>query len=108
MPANVVAKEREKGKRYASTLVGGADHLRRWLPEANLVWVMGHLASNAVANATPAFAKQERKISMPPYPGPIAADPRFFVSEYLTWRTEATATSFAASFKRFAQEQRAL
>jgi hypothetical protein len=108
MPANVVAKEREKAKRYASTLVGGADHLRRWLSEANLVWVMGHLASNAVAKATPAFAKQERKISMPPYPGPIAADSRFFVSEYLTWCTEAKATSFAASFKRFAQERRAL
>src|SRR5689334_22520080 len=38
LPANIVAKERERAKRYGSTLVGGADHLRRRLSEANVVW----------------------------------------------------------------------
>jgi len=66
---------------------------------------MGHLASNAVANATPEFPKQRRKISMPPYPGEIAPDSRFFVSEYLSWRTEDEASAFAAAFKRFAGDR---
>ena len=39
---------------------------------------------------------------MPLYPGEIASASRFFVSEYLTWRTEADASAFAESFKRFA------
>jgi hypothetical protein len=66
---------------------------------------MGHLASNAVANTLAEFPKQRRKISMPPYPGEIARDSRFFVSEYLSWRTEAKALEFAEAFKRFAQER---
>jgi hypothetical protein len=32
-----------------------------------IVWVMGHLASNAVANATPDFPKERCKISQSPY-----------------------------------------
>jgi len=69
------------------------------------VWVMGHLASNAVANASAEFPKQRRKISMPPYSGEIARDSRFFVSQYLSWRTEAEASAFAEAFKHFAQER---
>jgi hypothetical protein len=103
LPSKVVKSEQEKAKRYASQRVGTASHLRRCLPQARVVWVMGHLASNAVANSTAEFPKQRRKISMPPYPRAISDDSRFFVSEYLTWRTEAKAAVFAESFKRFAQ-----
>jgi hypothetical protein len=101
----VVSFERQKATRYASRRVGNADHLRPWLDQARVVWVMGHLASNAVANASAEFPKQRRKISMPPYPGEIARDSRFFVSEYLSWRTEARALAFAEAFKRFAQDR---
>lgn len=103
LPSKVVRSEGEKATRYASRRVGDAGHLRGSLAQARVVWVMGHLASNAVANASAEFPKQRRKISMPPYPGEIARDSRFFVSEYLSWRTEAKASVFAESFKRFAQ-----
>ena len=42
---------------------------------------------------------------MPPYPSEIARDSRFFVSEYLSWRTEVKAPAFAEALKRFAQER---
>lgn len=102
LPPKIVGVEREKAKRYASLRAENIDHLRSWLAQARVVWVMGHLASNAVANATSEFPKQKRKISMPPYPGEVALDSRFFVSEYLSWRTEEKAALFFEAFKRFA------
>ena len=105
LPSKVVKFERQKATRYASRRVANADHLRSWLAQARVVWVMGHIASNAVANASAEFPKQRRKISMPPYPGEIARGSRFFVSEYLSWRTEAEASTFAEGFKRFAKER---
>ncbi len=105
LPSKVVKFERQKATRYASRRVENADHLRPWLAQARVVWVMGHLASNAVANATAEFPRQRRKISMPPYPAEIAPGSRFFVSAYLSWRTEAAASAFAESFKRFARER---
>lgn len=105
LSSKVVRSEREKATRYASRRVGNADHLRPYLGQARVVWVMGHLASNAAASASAEFPKQRRKISMPPYAGEIARDSRFFVSEYLSWRTEAEASMFAESFKRFARER---
>jgi len=103
LSSEVVKSEREKAKRYASTRVDTAAHLLRWLSRAQVVWVMGHLASNAVANATAEFPKQRRRISRSPYPGEAGPDSRFFVWEYLSWRTEAHASAFAESFKRFAR-----
>lgn len=105
LSSEVVASEREKAKRYASRRVEKADHLRSWLVQARVVWVMGHLASNAVANVTPEFPRQKRKISMSPYPGEIGHDSRFFLSEYLSWRTQAKASAFAQAFERFAQKR---
>ena len=101
----IVSSERQKAMRYASRRVRNADHLPQWLSQSRVVWVMGHLASNAVANASAEFPKQRRNISMPPYPSEIARDSRFFVSEYLSWRTEAKASAFAEAFKRFVQER---
>jgi hypothetical protein len=59
----------------------------------------------AVANATTEFSRQRRKISMSPYPAEIRPNSLFFVSEYLTWRSEAHASAFAESFKRFAEQR---
>jgi len=108
LPSGVVGAEREKAKRYASQRVENPEHLQRWLARAPVVWVMGHIASNAVANATTDFPKQRRKISMPPYPGEVAPGSKFFLSEYLTWRTEAKASAFAKGFRRFGGESRVL
>jgi hypothetical protein len=105
LSSDVVSSERERAMRYTSPRVKNTSHLQPWLAQARAVWVMGHLASNAVANATTEFPKQRRRISMPPYPGEIARSSRFFVSEYLSWRTEAKAPAFAEAFRRFAGER---
>ena len=105
---DIVSAERQRAMRYTSCRVESPVHLQRWIAEAKVVWVMGHLASNAVANATADFPKARRRISKPPYPGPIAACSRFFVSEYLTWRTEAQAPRFCEVFRRFASAKMAI
>jgi hypothetical protein len=66
---------------------------------------MGHLASNAVGNATGDFPKQRRRISQPPYPARIAPCSKFFLSEYLSWRTESEAPRFCETFGGFAREK---
>ena len=105
LASRVINVERQKAMRYASHLVEDPAHLRVRLAEAKTVWVMGHLASNAVANATAEFPKERRRISGPPYPGRIRACSRFFLSEYLSWRTESEAPRFCEAFERFAHEK---
>lgn len=105
LSSRIVGAGRQRAMRYASRRVEDAVYLRPWLTQTALVWVMGHLASNAVANATAEFPRQRRKISMPPYPGMIAPNSRLFLSEYLAWRNEAKAPSFCGAFGRFARER---
>lgn len=45
LPADVVARERQRAMRYASMRVAQADHLRSRIGAAQAVWVMGHLAN---------------------------------------------------------------
>ena len=90
MPPVYIRHERETAMRYKAKLVQNPEHLRETLDRARIVWVMGHLACNAVANLTDAFLQKPRKISKPPYPKPDPTpDSRFFVSEYLTWRRKS-------------------
>jgi len=105
LPSRVINAERQKAMRYSSRRVEDPAHLQPWLAEARTVWVMGHLASSAVANADVGFPKQRRRISQTPYPGRIAPCSRFFLSEYLSWRTESEAPSFCEAFGRFAREK---
>jgi hypothetical protein len=105
LASSVIDAERQRATRYSSRLVDNPAHLRDRLAEARTVWVMGHFASNAVANASPDFPKQRRQLSRPPYPGKLRAGSRFFVSEYLSWRTEAGAPRFCEAFERFADEK---
>jgi hypothetical protein len=91
--------------RYRCHRVKAPVHLRKCLATAKVVWVMGHLASNAVSNVTPDFLQQRRRISLPPFPGSIAPGSRFFLSEYLSWRTESEASRFCEAFRRFALER---
>ena len=107
LPSSVIKRESQKAMRYASRLVENPAHLRDRVAEARTVWVMGHFASNAVANASPAFPKQRRQLSRPPYPGRLRACSKFFLSEYLSWRTEADAPRFCEAFESFVREKAA-
>ena len=102
LDSNTVSIERRKAMRYRCRRVECPAHLEKWLATAKMVWIMGHLASNAVGNATPDFPRQRRWISRPPFPGSIAPGSRFFLSEYLSWRTESEASRFCEAFRRFA------
>jgi hypothetical protein len=64
---------------------------------------MGHVASNAVANAVADFPKEPRKISQPPYPGPIAPGSRYFVSEYFHRFNQKETPAIFEAFTRFAR-----
>jgi hypothetical protein len=108
LDSDTVSAERQKAIRYASRRVEDPVHLRSWLAKARMVWVMGHLASNAVGNATSEFPRQRRRISLPPFPASSASGSRFFLSEYLSWRTESKASRFCEAFGRFARERAAL
>lgn len=105
LDSDTVGVERQRATRYRCRRVEDPAHLRARIGTASVVWVMGHLASNAVANATPEFPRQRRRISMPPFPGSIAPGSRFFLSEYLRWRTESEGSRFCEAFRQFAQER---
>ena len=101
MPAPVVHGEL-KANRYGSERAAHPLHLIPLLKQARLVWVMGHVASNAVANAAADFPKEPRKISQPPYPGPIAPGSRHFVSEYFHRFNKKETPEIVAAFASFA------
>lgn len=105
LDSDTVSTERQKAMRYRCRYVEAPVHLGTWLATAKVVWVMGHLASNAVGNATTDFPRQRRRISRPPFPGSIAPGSRFFLSEYLSWRTESKASLLCKAFLEFAREK---
>lgn len=96
-------KERGPAMRYASSRVQRPAHLLAPLSQAPIVWVMGHLANNAVANLNEDFPKEKRKISCDPFPGESAPGSRFFVSEYLNRWNKKHWTEICAAFVRFAR-----
>jgi hypothetical protein len=67
-----------------------------------VVWVMGHLANNGIANACSELSKNRRRISLPPYPGEAEPGSRFFISEYFTWRNENKTLAICEAFAAFA------
>jgi hypothetical protein len=105
LPSSVVKEERLKAQRYASERTAATAHLGPLLKQAPLVWVMGHVASNAVVNATPDFPKERRKISKPPYPGPAAPGARFFVSEYFHRFNKRETPAIFQAFAEFARSK---
>jgi hypothetical protein len=104
VPSSTVSQERLKANRYASERLANPVHLVPPLAQAKIIWVMGHVASNAVANATPDFPKERRKISQAPYPGPIARGSQFFVSEYFHRFNRRETPAIFAAFLRFARQ----
>lgn len=102
LPKEIVKKERDAAKRHKAKRVQNPEHLREHLACAPIVWVMGHLACNAVANITDEFPKKRRGISSRPYPGGDKPNSRFFVSEYLTWRNKNEWERICSAFAQFA------
>lgn len=105
LPSALVSAERQKAIRYASPRVENPTHLAPWLTKAAVVWVMGHLASNAVANVTTEFPRLPRKISMTPFPAEVQPSSRLFISEYIAWRNEKKAPDLCEAFKQFSRRR---
>jgi hypothetical protein len=103
LPSSTVSEERTRANRYASERAANPAHLVPSLNKARLVWAMGHVACNAVANASADFPKERRKISQSPYPGPIAPGSRYFVSEYFHRFNKKETPEIFAAFARFAR-----
>lgn len=98
---SAVNLERRRAMTYKSSRVDGSFHLESSVKQATVIWVMGHLASNAVANVTLEFPKSKRRISKNPFPCGISTSTRFFVSEYITWRNQKRANEFCEAFRIF-------
>ncbi len=96
-----VKRERQAAQRYKAARVQKPEHLRQALDHAPIVWVMGHLACNAVANLTDAFPREKRKIASNPYPCPI--NEKFFISEYLRWGNKEDWPRICSTFAQFAR-----
>lgn len=99
-----VKKERVSAQRFKSQRVQTPTHLLPTVMEAPIVWVMGHLARNAIANLIRDFPREKRPISRPPFPGEIVPGSRYFLSEYLNprWNKNRWPQIFAA-FLEFAK-----
>lgn len=107
---NEVKTEHRVAKLYNSARVGRASHLVPRLSQSSTVWVMGHIASNAVANATEIssadiFPKEQRLISKAPYPCELSPSSRFFISEYFSRWNQRDAQTICEAFARFARRR---
>jgi len=97
--------EHRAARKYGSTRVENPAHLGELLSQTAIVWVMGHIASNAVANLCVSFRKEPRCVSKPPFPGELNAGSKFFISEYLTRWHQCESSRICSAFKRFAVER---
>ncbi len=59
---------------------------------------MGYLASQAMATQITDFVYARPRLSQSPYPGPVEPGSRYFVLEYLSWRSEQKADAICAAF----------
>lgn len=105
LPREVVEAERRAARRYASERVKHPAHLEGAIAQASAVWVMGHIASNAVANTCKTFPKTPRLISKPPYPGELSPNSKFFLSRYLTWCDDVEVSRICQAFAQFARKR---
>lgn len=110
LPRNEVEIEHRAAKLYKSRRIGSASHLVPLLTQSSTVWVMGHIASNAVATATEIstadiFPKEQRLISKAPYPCELAPGSRFFLSEYFSRWNQRDAQRICEAFARFAHSR---
>ena len=77
IPMKIVKRDRELAKRYHSQLLTPQMHLARLIKSFDLVWVMGHMARNAVANL--GLISADRRNLIPAY----TETRRFFISPYV-------------------------
>jgi hypothetical protein len=100
-PLDDVTTDRRLARTYASRRANAAAHLTPLIRKASSVWVMGHVARNAVAAAWPGFPRERGDIARAPYPGPLPAAPTFFVSRYLTRTPAAELEAIVGAFTGF-------
>jgi hypothetical protein len=83
MPFGRVEAYRRSADRPMPGLPGNAEHLRPFVAEARIVWVMGRIARKAVGCVAEDFQVERDLISKPPYPCRLKGT-KYFVSRYLT------------------------
>jgi hypothetical protein len=101
LPLSTVARERSRASRFRSRLVERPFHLRDLISRAERVWVMGHIARNAVRNLGVELPKQ---VALDP--PSVALDGRTFVSRYLNHLPPRERLRICADFKRFFESRR--
>ena len=77
IPMKNVKHDRQRAKKYQSELVGKQNHLARLIESFDVVWVMGHMAGNAVANL--GLITADTRSLIPAY----TEGRRFFISPYV-------------------------
>jgi hypothetical protein len=98
LTGDAVATERRLARTSSSTRASAATHLTPYIRTASAVWVMGYVASNAVAAPCSGFPRDMRDVALCPYPMQILEAPKFIVSRYLT---RASGADVAAIFRAF-------
>jgi len=77
IPMKIVKRDRQLAQRYQSHLVTTQSHLARLIERFDLIWVMGHMARNAVANL--GLIHADRRGLIPAY----TEGRKFFISPYV-------------------------
>jgi len=106
LPDDQIGTERRLARHYNSAKAAAAGHLKPHLEQAQVIWVMGYVARNAVAGVWPEFPRDTREISRHPYPGQAPGAPRFFVSRYLTRAPREQVVSIFREFGAFWERSR--
>jgi hypothetical protein len=98
VPLDVIEQERLPARAYRSRLVEERGiHIRDLIARWPKVWIMGHLARQAVTFADPSLRRTERGV-IPPY----VELPRYFVSAYFRRFDSAGAVNAViGEFRRF-------
>jgi hypothetical protein len=94
--------ERSAAHSYSAPRVAKPIHLAENFVRAHMVWVMGHLANNAVANLDPTYPRVPRKPSKQPFPAELLPGSRYFISAYFTRWNKKDIPSICRAFANFA------
>jgi hypothetical protein len=95
IPMTYVVRDRKLARRYQSQLVSTQTHLPRLIKLFDKVWVMGHIARNAVANLGVISVNSRGLI--PAYTEGL----RFFISPYVRHYKGYGPYEIVAAFKAF-------
>jgi hypothetical protein len=83
LPTPTIKDEHKLARRYASPRAHAAAHLAEFVAAARKVWILGHIAPDAVTNVS--GLRDRRSRITPPYvlqTEPPQTEPKVFVSQY--------------------------